>query len=75
MGGEDGDARGREPSGVERVAASQAGAPEVEPAGEGGWWDAEILKVLMGADVEMDSEILPVACVEAEEGHGDGSVI
>lgn len=75
MSSEDGDATGCEPSGAERVAASHVGAPEVEPAGEGRWRDVEILKVLMGADVEMDSEMLPSACVEAEGGPYNDSAI
>ena len=68
------DARGCEPSG-EGVAESHVGASEVEPAVESGWWDTEILKVLMGADVELDLEILPSACVEADEGPSDDSMI
>ncbi|MGW2886452.1 hypothetical protein ACWDDN_14050 [Streptomyces griseoruber] len=34
--------------------ARRAGTSDAAPATEGAWLDAEILKVLMGADVELD---------------------
>ncbi|MCH0562194.1 hypothetical protein [Streptomyces sp. MUM 2J] len=37
-----------------------------DPLGKGGWLDEEILKVLMGADVEFDPEDLWSTCVEEE---------
>ncbi|MFY1677360.1 hypothetical protein [Streptomyces sp. WMMC905] len=39
---------------------------DADPLGEGGWLDEEILKVLMGADVEFDPEDLGSTCVEED---------
>lgn len=41
-------------------------ATDVDPPGEDDWLDGEILKVLMGADVEFESEDLGSTCVEEE---------
>ncbi|WP_435059426.1 hypothetical protein [Streptomyces sp. bgisy060] len=39
---------------------------DADPLGEGGWLDEEILKVLMGADVEFGPEDLRSTCVEED---------
>ncbi|WP_236244271.1 hypothetical protein [Streptomyces sp. CC210A] len=39
---------------------------DTDPLGGGDWLDEEILKVLMGADVEFDPEDLGSTCVEEE---------
>lgn len=42
-------------------------APEAGRADGGEWQDMEILKILMGADVEPDREFINSTCVEADE--------
>ncbi|AWK09542.1 hypothetical protein DDQ41_12135 [Streptomyces spongiicola] len=37
-----------------------------DPSSDGGWLEEEILKVLMGADVEFGSENFGSTCVEEE---------
>jgi hypothetical protein len=45
-----------------------AGAAECAGEGVDAWRDLEIWKVLAGADVELDRELLDASCVEPDEG-------
>ncbi|WP_425245432.1 hypothetical protein [Streptomyces sp. NEAU-NA10] len=49
-----------------RGESSSIGAPEVDPEGES-WRDMEIWKVFIGADVELNPELLPSTYVETED--------
>lgn len=62
---------GGEVSDAEEAATDHAGAPEVEPASGEDLWGAEILKVLMGADVELEAEFLGSTCVEGDGEYPD----